>query len=143
MNEMTAMMLALGCLVLLALPTSARAEDADGRAVSLIQLIANPSSFDGGRVVLTGYVVLEFEHTAVYLHEIDATYGIAPNGLWLDVPVGSDSHRARFHRRYVLIEGTFSAQRRGHRGAFSGTIENIGRFDVVEPRPGPLTPAPH
>ena len=104
--------------------------------VSLIQLIANPASFDGTRVALTGYVVLEFEHTAV-------TYGIARNGIWLDVPVGSDSHRARFHRQYVLIEGTFRAQRRGHRDAFSGSLENIGRFDLVEPRPGPLVPAPH
>ena len=111
--------------------------------VSLIQLIANPASFDGTRVALTGYVVLEFEHTAVYLHESDATYGISRNGIWLDVPLGSDSHRARFHRQYVLIEGTFRAQRRGHRDAFSGSLENIGRFDVVEPRPGPLVPAPH
>jgi hypothetical protein len=143
MNEMTALTVALGLVVLLALPTSARAEDPGERAVSLIQLIANPTAFDGRRVAVTGYVVLEFEHTAVYLHETDAAYGIARNGLWLDVPVGSDSHRARFHRRYVLIEGTFSAERRGHRGAFSGTIENVSRFDAVEPRPGPLVPAPH
>src|SRR5688572_29982408 len=111
MNEMTVSMVSLGLVVLLALPTSAHGEDAGERGVSLIQLIANPTSFDGRRVAVTGYVVLEFEHTAVYLHETDATYGIARNGLWLDVPVGGDSHRARVHRRYVSIEGTFSAQR--------------------------------
>ena len=133
---------AVGCAVLFALSTLPDAEE-PRNSVSLIQLIANPASFDGKRVVLTGYVVLEVENTAVYLHESDATYAIARNGLWLDVPLGGESHRARFHQRYVLVEGTFNARRRGHQELFSGTLENIGRFEVVDPRPGPLRPAPH
>jgi hypothetical protein len=134
---------ALGFVVLCALSTSPHADPPRDTAVSLIQLIANAGAFDGKRVLVTGYVVLEFENTAVYLHESDATYGIARNGLWLDVPLGGDSHRTRFHQRYVLIEGTFNAHRRGHLGLFSGSIESIGRFELVEPRPGPLRPAPH
>jgi hypothetical protein len=134
---------AVACAVLFALSTSSRADEPGDMAVSLVQLIANPASFDGKRVVLTGYVVLEVENTAVYLHESDATYAIARNGLWLDVPPGGESHRARFHQQYVLVEGTFNARRRGHLGRFSGTVENIGRFQVVDPRPGPLRPAPH
>src|SRR4051794_13324989 len=66
---------ALGVVVLLALSTSARAGEPGDMAVSLIQLIANPTSFDGKRVAVTGYVLLEAENTAVYLHESDATYG--------------------------------------------------------------------
>lgn len=134
---------AVGFVVIVALSTSPHADDPRQGAVSLIQLIANPAAFEGKRVLLTGYVVLEFENQAVYLHESDAKYGIARNGLWLDVPLGGDSHRARFHQQYVLIEGTFNAQRRGHLGLFSGAIEHIGRFELVEPRPGPLRPAPH
>ena len=134
---------AVGLVVFFALATSPGATNARHEAVSLIQLIANPGSFDGKRVVLTGYVVLESDNTAVYLHEDDAKFGIVRNGLWLDVRIGGDSHRAQFHRRYVLIEGTFNARRHGHRDRFSGTIEDVSRFEVVEPRPGPLTPAPH
>ena len=137
------LIVAVGFVVVFALSTSLHAEDPRDSAVSLIQLIANPLSFDGKRVLLTGYVVLEAENTAVYLHEDDARYGIARNGLWLEVPRGGESHRARFHQQYVLIEGTFDARRRGHRGMFSGTLENIGRFEVVDARPGPLRPAPH
>lgn len=137
------LIVAVGCIVLFALAASPRAEDSREAAVSLIQLIANPASFDGKRVRLTGYVVLESENKAVYLHESDAKYGIARNALWLDVPLGGDSWLAQFYGRYVLIEGTFNARRRGHRELFSGTIEGIGRFEVVEPRPGPLMPAPH
>jgi hypothetical protein len=134
------LILAVGFGVVLALSTSPHADEPRETAVSLIQLIANPASFDGKRVVLTGYVVLEVDNTAVYLHESDATYAIARNGLWLDMPLGGESHRARFHQQYVVIEGTFNGR---HRGIFSGTLENIGRFEVIDPRPGPVKPAPH
>jgi hypothetical protein len=133
----------VGLLLFFALASSSRAEDLRDDSVSLIQLIANPASFDGKRVRLTGYVMLEADNRAVYLHESDAKYGIARNALWLDVPLGGESHRVQLHGRYALIEGTFNARRRGHRELFSGTIEDVGRFEVVEPRPGPLTPAPH
>ena len=111
--------------------------------VSLVQLIAGPQNFDGKRVAVTGFVMLEAENTAVYLHESDAAYGIFRNALWLGVPLGGESHRVRFHRRYVVIEGIFNARRRGHGDAFSGSLEDISRFELVEPRPGPLVPAPH
>lgn len=134
---------AVGCVVLVALSASSGAQDSRDTGVSLIQLIANPASFDGKRVQVTGYVLLESENTAVYLHESDAAYGITRNALWLDVPLGGESHRVQFHRRYALIDATFSARRRGPGERFSGALENVGRFEVVEPRPGPLVPAPH
>ena len=71
----------VGFVVVIALSTSPRAEEPRDTPVSLIQLIANPASFEGKRVVLTGYVVIEAHNTAVYLHESDATYAIARNGL--------------------------------------------------------------
>jgi hypothetical protein len=133
----------VGFAVIAAATSAPGAREARDMTVSLIRLIADPGSFDGKRVLVTGYVMLEAENTAVYLHESDASYGIFSNGLWLDVPLGGESHRARFHRRYVLVEGTFNARRRGDRDAFGGSLENIGRFELVEPRPGPLVPAPH
>jgi hypothetical protein len=137
------LIVALGLVLVVALATSARADDARGSAVSLIQLIADPASFDGKRVTVTGYVVLEAENTAVYLQESDARYGITRNAVWLQTPVPDELGRARFHGRYVRIDGTFNARRRGHFEMFGGSIERIGLFDVVEPRPGPLPPPQH
>ena len=137
------LMLAVAFVAIVALSATSGADGPREPTVSLIQLIANPASFDGKRVRLTGYVMLEVENTAVYLHESDARYGITRNAVWLDVPLGGESRRVQFHQRYVVIEGTFSAERRGHRGLFGGALESIGRFEVVEPRPGPLVPAPH
>lgn len=100
--------------------------------VSLIQLIANPTEFDQKRVVVKGYVVLEFEDKSLYLSEADAKHGITRNSVWLNVSDAIYSDRARFHQRYVLVEGTFSSRRRGHLGLSSGEIENIGRFDLSD-----------
>jgi len=141
-----AMPLAIGAVALVmvvALGTSPGAEDPRDTTVSLIQLIAAPATFDGKRISLVGYVVLDADHNAVYLSESDARYGIARNALWLDAPALGESARLRFHLQYVFIEGRFNARRRGYRELFGGTIEQIGRFEPVEPRPGPLMPAPH
>jgi len=100
--------------------------------VSLIQLIASANAFDGQRVIVYGYATLEFEHNAIYLSEADARHATTPNGLWLDLPINGViyENRKTVNGRYVLIEGIFNARRRGHGSLFSGTIENITRFEV-------------
>ena len=142
-TAMPLVLVAVGLAVVVGLAKSSVAEDVRSTSVSLIQLIASPAPFDGKRVSLIGFVVVEADHTAVYLHESDAKYGIARNGLWLDVPLPSETERLRFHQRYVLIEGRFNARHYGPHELFSGAIQNIGRFEPLEPRQGPIVPAPH
>lgn len=98
--------------------------------VSLILLIANPTAFDQKRVLVKGYVVLEFESQHMYLSEADAKHLITRNSVWLDVSEAVYAKRTEFNRRYVLVEGTFNARRRGHLGLSSGEIGNIGRFEL-------------
>jgi hypothetical protein len=98
-------------------------------AVSLIQLIANPTAFDGKRVLVKGYVTLEFEKQAIWLSELDAKHIITRNSIWLDVENPVYANRAKIHTRYALVVGTFNAGRRGHLGLSAGAIENITRLD--------------
>ena len=100
--------------------------------VSLIQVIANPTAFDQKRVLVMGYAVLKFESQHIYLNEADAKHGITRNSLWLEVSDQMYATRARFHERYVLVEGTFNARRRGHLGLSSGSLENIGRLELLD-----------
>jgi hypothetical protein len=94
---------------------------------SLVQLIANPKEYDGKVVRVIGFASIEFEGTAVYLHQEDHKYAITQNALWLDV----DFQRLKkFDRRYVLIEGTFDADHHGHHGLFSGSIKDIKRLEL-------------
>ena len=103
--------------------------------VSIIQLISNPEKFDGKYVRLIGFVRVEFEGDAIYLHEDDYKYGLTKNGLWLNLTKDIYEKQSRkFDRKYVLVEGTFNAKHRGHMGLFSGAIENIKRFEVWEVR---------
>jgi hypothetical protein len=74
-------------------------------------------------------VVLEFESQHLYLGEADAKNYVTRNSVWLDVGDALYAKRAEFNRRYVLVEGTFNARRRGHLGLSSGEIRNIGRFE--------------
>jgi len=57
------------------------------------------------------------------LSEADAKHGITRNSVWLDVSDAIYAKRAQFHGRYVIVEGTFNARRRGHLGMSSGEIE--------------------
>lgn len=99
-------------------------------SLSLLQLIATPHAFDGSYVRVYGFVRIEHEGTAIYVHREDWEHMLTKNGLWLvanDVtPEGSKE--AMVNNRYALIEGRFSAQRNGHGGLWSGSIEEITRM---------------
>ena len=106
---------------------------AEALDVSIIQLIAHPNDYDSKVVRLTGFVRLEFEGTGVYLHEDDCRYHITKNGLWLKVSDEIMKNKREFNLKYVLLEGTFNAEDRGHMGAWNGSSEKITRF-VTWPR---------
>src|SRR6266571_325408 len=76
---------------------------------SLIQVIANPERFDGKRILVDGFVQLQFENMALYLGKESADYHIPGNAVWLVFPDGflSDADKQKFHRQYVMIEGIF------------------------------------
>lgn len=98
--------------------------------VSIIRLIATPEAYDGKPVRVIGYARIVFEGSAVYIHAEDDKRSIAKNGVWLDIgKTGLNKYRS-MDGKYVLIEGRFDAKNNGHHDAFSGTIENINRFEI-------------
>ena len=98
--------------------------------VSLVQLIANPEKYDGKVVFVVGFVSLEFEGSAIYLHEEDYKHALYRNGLWIDIPNDMRRREAGVDRKYVMIIGTFNAKELGHKGAWSGSIQKITKFRV-------------
>lgn len=103
-------------------------------SVSLLQLIATPDNFEGKYVRIWGFVRIEHEGTAVYLHREDAEHMLTKNGLWLAANDASPegSKEAQVKDRYALIEGRFTAKKTGHRGLWSGSIEAITRMEPWE-----------
>jgi hypothetical protein len=82
------------------------------------------------RSVLVGFLSLDFEGTALYLHEEDYRRFISKNAIWIDWNAPDQS----LHQQYVVIAGTFDANAFGHMGAFSGTIKDIKNILPWPPR---------
>jgi hypothetical protein len=110
--------------------------------VSLVELIADPRRYDGLRVRVIGWLNLEFEGDAIYLHREDYTHGLSRNGLWVELGRGLPRGPA-CGGGYALIEGRFDARRTGHMGLWSGAIVDIDRcmpWGERDPAPPPFIP---
>jgi hypothetical protein len=97
--------------------------------VSLVQLISTPERFDGRHVRVIGFVHLEFEGNAAYLHREDFDSGLLKNAVWVDFRRGTLSSSHPINDRYVLLEGVFDARHFGHLGLFAGTLSDITRAE--------------
>jgi uncharacterized membrane protein YcgQ (UPF0703/DUF1980 family) len=91
--------------------------------VSIISLIANPEKYYGKRVSVTGYMITEFEGTAIYLSREDFDNRIYKNSIFLLIGKGSDYQY--YNKEYVTLDGTF-IQGNGHMGLFSGMLNDVG-----------------
>jgi hypothetical protein len=97
-------------------------------SASMVQLVANPNAFHGKRVQVLGYLNLEFEGNALYLHAEDSRQGLYSNSMWLSVPPEWPPTTSQcINRTYVLLEGTFNAHSGGHMGLWAGSIEEVTR----------------
>lgn len=96
--------------------------------VSIIDLIANPDRYDGKLVQLSGFVNLEFEEDAVYLHKDDWKYGISKNRINLDLTEQQEYDYKHLHRHYILLIGRFDASWKDDMMS-SGMLTDISRFE--------------
>jgi hypothetical protein len=92
--------------------------------VSLIQLIANPEHYDGEQVQVIGFLRLEFEGNALYLHEDDCKNNIYGNAVGIGVTKEWKWSKDEVNMHYVAVVGTFRA---GKSNLHSGVIVNISR----------------
>jgi hypothetical protein len=99
--------------------------------VSVVQLIANPQAYDNKPIQIIGFLRLEFEGDAIYLHREDYERGISQDGLWIDRPKDMTKEQINAaNTKYVICAGTFHASGHGHMGMFSGEITGVSRLQV-------------
>ena len=101
-----------------------------------MQLIATPEKYDGKVVQVMGFLRLEFEGDAIYLHEDDYRHAISKNGLMVVRNAKIDVKADKLDLHYVVLEGTFDASDHGNMGLNSGTITNI-TFAAICPTRNP------
>ena len=98
-------------------------------SISIIRLIATPEKYQDKQIQIEGYLNLEFEGDAIYLHKEDRDKGLTRNGFWVSFSDKLDKTEIqKLNHSYVLIEGTFDMNSRGHMGLFGGEIKNITRI---------------
>jgi hypothetical protein len=95
----------------------------------LAELIANPRQHHGQRVRVVGFCHLAFEDNGLYIQGADFFQRVWKHGVWLDVE-DSPEHRLLCDG-YVLVEGTFNAERQGHLSMWSGELGDVTRMEAA------------
>lgn len=98
--------------------------------LSMIELIANPDKFDGRLISVTGYLRVQFEGDALYLHQEDYLHGLTKNSLWIERSDEVVEQLESLDSNYIVIAGLFNAKNRGHMNMHSGSIRHIGKFGL-------------
>jgi hypothetical protein len=96
--------------------------------VSMVQLLATPEKFHGKVVRVFGFLCLEFEGDALYLHREDNDQGLTRNGVWIHRTEAMDRDEKKLNKHYVLVEATFDGEQHGHMGAFGGALKDVTRI---------------
>jgi hypothetical protein len=110
---------------------SAPSASEDPLEVSLLALIADPAAFEGRLVRVKGFLKLEFEGTALYLHEDDYLHGLSKNGVWVEVTRDSRECGVELDSTYVVLVGVFRDSKKGHFAANSGGLTQLRRCDFL------------
>lgn len=108
--------------------------------VSLINLIATPAEYNSRKVIVSGWLTIEFENMSLCLA------AIAPSSkecLWIEINESTDSNRQvevgetvgawkTLSGQRVAVQATFDKENTGHLGAWSGALHRIVRITPVE-----------
>jgi hypothetical protein len=98
------------------------------RDISAIQLIATPEQFNGQDVRVIGFLHLEFEGDALYLHREDFENSIMRNAVAIELSDSQSRSWRRLNNHYVVVEGRFSSVAKGHLAIRSGSIQSVIRL---------------
>ena len=101
--------------------------------VSMVQLLSIPERYDGKLVRVIGVGNLEFEGNYLSISKEDYKYA-AGNSVWIELGDKAISYdeAKEYNGKYVIVEGFFDKDDRGHFDMFCGTIKNISRYQLWE-----------
>ena len=101
--------------------------------VRLIQLIATPEKYDGKLVRVIAVGNLEFEGNYLSLSKEDWKYR-AGNTVWIQLDPESSRYQQgqEYNGKYVIIEGIFDKDNRGHMSSHYGAIRDVRRYQLWE-----------
>ena len=99
--------------------------------VSFLELTANPELYHNKQIRLIGVMKLEIEGNSIFLSKEHYQYDVTRNAFWISLSPLLEKQKAEIKKlngKYVLLEGIFKKDRKGHMGLYMGTITNINRI---------------
>lgn len=106
--------------------------------VSLVHLLARPEAYADQTVVVSGYLHVRFEDSALYLSKTDGDYLRGENAAWVEyaercvveaLPIYErrpcDQALREMDGRYVRLQGRFVPGVGGHMNLFNATLEHV------------------
>lgn len=96
--------------------------------VSMVTLLAQPANNNAKRVQVAGFLVLDFEGEALYLHKEDYQEGLTRNAIRISLTQEQQKQYKALAGSYVWVEASFH-KRRNSEDNFTGSL-----FDVREIR---------
>ena len=86
--------------------------------VAIPKLIANPATFDGKAIEVSGYHISSFEHSAIYPAWQEPFTSRFSEGIW--TLISTDRDVSSEYR--VTLRGVYTTKIRGHLGQWPGSI---------------------
>jgi hypothetical protein len=117
-------------IALVFLTERARPSEPKPIGVGMVALVANPQRYEGKITRTVGFLCVEFEGNALYVHDEDYRHGLSKNSMALRL---SDSQSKQFKSlslRYVIIEATAYANGLESTAEWAGALGNITRLEV-------------
>jgi len=91
---------------------------------SIVTLLAMPVSSAAKQVQVSGFLVLDFEGEALYLHKEDYQQGLTRNAIRLSLTPEQEKQFKELAGNYVWVEASF-LKRRNSEDIFTGSLFNV------------------
>lgn len=104
------------------------------QSVKLVDVLKNPKIFDGKKVQIIGEIEMQFEKNI--LRVIYCNNVLIPEKdqeIWVELSKGSVEKNRISNYNKVKVIGTFDAKKKGHLGAYPGTLK-IEKIEKVDSR---------
>jgi catechol 2,3-dioxygenase-like lactoylglutathione lyase family enzyme len=107
------------CVLLL---VAALQSGAQQQAVQVLfpDLLANPRQFHDKTIEVRGFLLQEYENSALYSTD---KWHYAQEAIWITPPPNLHLSRGEVNRHYAVVTGVFDANDHGHLGSYSGTLK--------------------
>lgn len=104
--------------------------------VALSPLVMQPARYHRTVMRVSGWCRIEFEGNALYTDQESWGRRNTKKAVWLNLgwPVNDDIRK--LDGKYVVVEGLFDANLKGHEGGFAGTIVDIHQISPGKPPAG-------